>query len=335
MSRKEELVPTYRIDTHHHFLPPRYVSAIGEDAIARTLVSARAPAWSPSMSIEAMDRNGIQTAVLSISAPGFTCCDSDDAAALCRHCNEYAAQMKLDHVTRFGSFASLPLPNIDLSLKEIAFSFDELRADGVCLLTNYDGRYLGNEHFSPLFEELNRRKAVVYVHPTEAPFTCLCGLPPASLEFPFDTTRAIASLLFSGAFARYRDVKFIFSHAGGTIPFLAGRLARLETRDDFASQIPEGVLAELRRLYFDTALSATDVALQGLLQLTSIDHVLFGSDYPHAPEATMNGSIRSLSNFGIEATGLLKIERENALRLLPSLLPNAQVRQPVSIQAVP
>ncbi|MDI1342868.1 MAG: amidohydrolase family protein [Pseudolabrys sp.] len=309
---------TRRIDTHHHFLPPFYLSEVGAEAIGRTLVSGRAPEWTPRHSIDAMDRNGIATAIVSISAPGFAC---DDAKKndLCHRCNDYAAQMRGDHPGRFGSFAALPLPDIDASLAEIDRSLGSLGAEGICLLTNYDGRYLGDPLFEPVFEELNRRRAVVYVHPTESPCGCGVGLPPASLEFPFDTTRTVASLLFSGRLNRCRDIKFIFSHAGGTIPFLADRLARLERRPDYKQHVPDGVLAELKRLYYDTALSANRLSMTTLLGLVTARQVLFGSDYPYAPEDAMAGTVKGLNALNLPADDLTAIERTNALTLMPSL----------------
>lgn len=310
----------HRIDTHHHILPPRYMKAVGESAIAQTLVSGKAPRWTPAHSIEVMDRNGIETAVVSISAPGFSCASAEGAEELCRHCNEFAARMRQDYPGRFGSFASLPLPDVDLSLKEISYSLDQLKADGVCLLTNYNGLYLGDDLFELVFDELNRRGAVVYVHPTVMPFACLCSLPPASLEYPFDTTRAIANLIFKGTFIRYRNLRFIFSHAGGAITSVAERLSRLEARPDLKKGAPDGVAAELRRLYFDTALSANDLSLSGLLQITSTDKILFGSDFPHAPEATLATSVSYFSSLQCDPIDLIKIERENARRLMPNLL---------------
>jgi predicted TIM-barrel fold metal-dependent hydrolase len=307
-----------RIDTHHHFVPPFYLSEVGAEAVARTLVSGRAPDWTPQHSIDAMDRNGIATAVVSISAPGFLC-DDGKRPDLCRRCNDYAARMCSDHPGRFGSFAGLPLPDIDASLAEIDRALGTLKAEGICLLTNYDGRYLGDPHFAPVFDELNRRRAVVYVHPTEGPCTCGPALPPASLEFPFDTTRAVASLLFNGTLNRCRDIKFIFSHAGGTIPFIAERLARLERRPDYARHVPEGVLAELKRLHYDTALSANRLAMNTLLSLVTVRQVLFGSDYPYAPEETMAGTVKGLGALNLAEVDLAAIERTNALGLMPSL----------------
>ncbi len=307
-----------RIDTHHHYVPPFYLSEVGAEAIGRTLVSGRAPEWTPRHSIDAMDRNGIATAVVSISAPGFAC-DEGKKTDLCQRCNDYAAQMRADFPGRFGNFASLPLPDIDASLAEIDRSSGVLKAEGICILTNYGGRHLGDPHFDPLFEELNRRQAVVYVHPTETPCSCDLGLPPASLEFPFDTTRAIAGLLFSGTLNRFRDIKFIFSHAGGTIPFLAERLARLERRPEYKSHVPEGVLAALKRLHYDTALSANRLAMDALLGLVPSRQVLFGSDYPYAPEEAMIGTVKGLNDLNLSGDDLAAIERTNAIRLMPSL----------------
>ena len=190
--------------------------------------------------------------------------------------------MRCDHPNRFGVFASLPLPDIEGSLREIAYALDELKSEGIGLLTNYDGKYPGDPAFAPVFEELNRRKAVVYFHPAQAPCCAAhgIGVPAATLDFPFDTTKAITSMLFAGTFARCRDIRFIFSHAGGTVPFLAERIARLQVRPEFKAAVPDGVMFELKRLFFDTALSANELAFSALLKLVAPDQVLFGSDYP-------------------------------------------------------
>jgi predicted TIM-barrel fold metal-dependent hydrolase len=309
--------PSGRIDTHHHFVPPRYLAEVGAAAVARTLVSGTAPEWTPQHSIDAMDRNGIATAVVSISAPGFLC-EEGKRIGLCQHCNDYAVKMRGDFPGRFGSFAGLPLPDVEESLKEIERSLDELKADGICLLTSYDGHYLGDARFAPVFDELNRRQAVVYVHPTEG-CTCDIGLPPASLEFPFDTTRTIASLMFAGTFNRCRDIKFIFSHAGGAIPFLAERLARLERRPDLKAYVPDGVIATLKRLHYDTALSANTLGMAALLRLVPVRQVVFGSDYPYAAEETMAGTVKGLAALDLPPADLAAIECGNALRLMPWL----------------
>jgi predicted TIM-barrel fold metal-dependent hydrolase len=313
-------VTPHRIDVHHHILPPDYVAAVGDARIGPLILAGRTPQWSPAQSVEAMDRNGIATAVTSISAPGLWFGDPRATRDLARHCNEYAAGIKRDHPGRFGMFACLPLPDVDASLKEIEYSLDVLRADGIGLLTSYGNQYPGDPAFAPVFDELDRRKAVVYFHPTAAPCSqCLGEIPAATLEFPFDTTRAITSLLYSGTFARCRNIRYIFSHAGGAVPFLAERIARLAVKPEYKKMVPEGVMAELQRLYYDTALSANQFAFRSLLELVPPTHVLFGSDYPFAPEATMTATVRGLSGLGLSAEALGAIERGNALALLPRL----------------
>lgn len=310
----------HRIDVHHHILPPEYVSAVGDDRIGPLILAGKTPDWSPEMSIEAMDRHGIATAITSISAPGLWFGDDDETLHLCRVCNEYAADIRRDHPGRFGVFASLPLPNVDASLSEIGHALDVLKADGIGLLTSYGDRYPGDAAFAPVFDELDRRDAVVYFHPTNASCSqCQPEIPAATLDFPFDTTRAIVSLLFSGTFARCRNIKWIFSHAGGAVPFLAERIGRLANRPDFKDKAPDGVIAELERLYYDTALSANWLAFRSLFELVTPDHVLFGSDYPFAPEITMTQSVKALGEMGLSDDVLRGIERDNALVLFPHM----------------
>lgn len=310
----------HRIDVHHHILPPDYVRIVGDDRIGPLILAGKTPEWTPAHSIAAMDRNGIETAVTSISAPGLWFGHSETTNALTRHCNEYAAELRRVHPGRFGMFASLPLPNVTASLKEIEYSLDVLKADGIGLMTNWDGKYPGDAAFAPIFDELNRRKAVVYFHPTSAPCSnCLSEIPAATLDFPFDTTRAITSLLFGGTLARCPDIRFIFSHAGGTVPFLADRIARLVVKPDFKAKVPNGVIPELQKLYYDTALSANARSFAALLALVAPSQVLFGSDYPFAPEATMTQTVDGLAKLGLGDEVLRGIERGNALGLIATL----------------
>ena len=310
----------HRIDVHHHILPPRYVAEVGDHRIGPLIVSGKTPQWTPAQSVEVMDRHGIATAVTSMSAPGLWFGDSQATRDLTRHCNDFAAQMQSDHPGRFGLFAALPLPDVDASLAEIEYAIDVLKADGFGLVTNYGGTYPGDAAFRPVFEELNRRKAVVFFHPNDVPCsTCLGEIPAATLEFPFDTTRAVTSLLYSGTLARCPDIRFIFSHAGGTIPFLAERIARLAARPEFKAAVPNGVLPEFQRLYYDTALSANALAFSALLKMVSADHVLFGTDYPFAPEPTATATVKGLGELGLSEKNLRGIERDNALRLMPRL----------------
>jgi predicted TIM-barrel fold metal-dependent hydrolase len=312
-------VNTGIIDVHHHILPSAYPAAVGERLGPQGLLGPP-PQWSPALSIEAMDRNGIGTAVTSISSPGVWFGDVRETWRLARLCNEYASGLKRDHPGRFGMFAVLPLPDVDASLREIEYVLDALKGDGFGLLTNYSGKYPGDALFAPVFDELNRRKAVVFFHPTMAGYgRYFPEIPAPSLEFPFDTTRAITSLLYSGTLARCRSVRFIFSHAGGTVPFLAERIARLIIRPEFRSTAPDGVLAEFARLYYDTALAANPLCFSPLRQLVSTSNILFGSDYPHAGEPTMNATVQGLRDLKLDEADRSAIETGNGLRLFPGL----------------
>jgi 6-methylsalicylate decarboxylase len=311
----------HRIDIHHHSLPPTYVREIGGARIGPLLVSGKMPVWTPQHSIDAMDRNGIEKAITSLSAPSLWFDDVEQTRVLTRECNEYSARMRDSHPGRFGMFASLPIPDIDGCLREIAYALDELKADGISLLTNHHGKYPGKSQFAPVFDELHRRHAIVHFHPAEAPESnpYRLPIPAATLDFPFETTRAIASLLISGTLTRCRNIRFIFSHAGGAIPFLAERIVRLEMRPEFRDKLPDGAMFELKRLFFDTALSANVLIFSSLLKFVSHEQVLFGSDYPYAPETTTVASIKGLANLGLPQEILYAIERTNALRLLAAV----------------
>lgn len=308
-----------RIDVHHHILPPAYVRRLGARIGAQGL-SGATPAWSAEVSLEAMDRNGIGLALTSVSSPGFWFGDTAESADLARASNEFAAALSKDHPRRFASFAGLPLPSIEASLDEIAYAFDRLGACGVTLMTNYSGKTLGDAAFAPVFDELNRRNAVVFIHPTLAGYGhYMDSIPPPTLEFPFETTRAITSLIFSGTLSRCTNIRFIVPHAGGAAPFLAHRIGRLTRIPAFQDKAPHGVLHELRRLYYDTALSANPVAFASLLQVADPARILFGSDYPHAGEPTLRETVQGLHGLGLETRMLGAIESKSARQLLASV----------------
>lgn len=309
-----------RIDVHHHIVPPEYVAAVGEKAIGALAPNRQVPRWDVSKSLEAMDRNGITSAVVSVSAPGVLLDDLGKTSRLARACNEFAAQMVADHPTRFGLFASLPMPDTTAGLLELNYALDVLHAEGIVMMTNYRGLYLGEPVFASVFDEMNRRKTVVYVHPT----TCVCNVdvlpdnPPSLIEFPHDSTRTITSLLFSGTFSRCPDIRFIFSHAGGTLPFLANRIARIGALDrSLAAKTPEGVMPLLKRLYYDTAASANSVSFGALMQLVTPKNVLLGTDFPFISEAGMKATVAGLREVGLDATAVRAIEAENAVALFP------------------
>jgi 6-methylsalicylate decarboxylase len=309
-----------RIDTHHHIYPPFYV-AKQEDRLKATAhaLFAKVKAWTPSQTVEGMDRNGIATAVVSISSPGVWFGDDAEARALARTCNEYAAQMMRDYKDRFGSFAILPLPDIDGSLREIEYAFDVLEADGVALMSNCNDQWPGDVAFAPVFDELNRRKAVVYFHPTAASFLerVIPGVPPPTIEFPFDTTRAIVSLLFGGTLSRCPDIRFIFSHGGGALPMLAGRIVGLAgNRKDLAERVPGGVANALSRLYLDVVGVHSRACFDAVRDLVGSSHLLFGTDVPFwAAETAVSG----LANLKLQPTERAAVEAGNAAGLFPRL----------------
>jgi predicted TIM-barrel fold metal-dependent hydrolase len=250
-----------RVDVHHHFFPPEYLEPLavwGKREGAGGLQPVQRD-WSIAGDLEEMDRSGVATAILSISTSGIYFGDKEQARRVARLCNEYAARMAQDHPGRFGLFASVPMPDVDGTLREIAYALDVLKADGIGLMTSYDDLYPGDKRFAAVFEELNRRRAITYFHPLAAP---CCGhlqpgVPASLLEYPHDTARAVASLLFNGALAKYGQIRFLFSHAGASIPVLAGRIgAGSKTRKDLAEIAPGGIDQLLTGLYYDTAHSA-------------------------------------------------------------------------------
>ena len=308
------------VDVHHHLVPPAWIAERFEAVTATNRRISALTDWTPQRSVEEMDRNAVATAITSVTNPGVWCDNAGRANALARSCNEFAADIARDFPGRFGLFASLPLPDVDGSLAEIAYALDVLHADGIGLMTSYDGKWPGDSAFAAVFDDLNRRKAVVYFHPTVA--DCCIGLipdvPPSMVEFPFDSTRAVVSLLTSGTFARCRDIKWIFSHGGCALPMLAHRIAASVGSDPkFAPCAPDGVLEEISRLYYDTAQVANPCSMAALRQLASLPHILFGSDYPMAG---IGRTIEGLSQLDLPASDLKAIGRENAMQMFPRLM---------------
>lgn len=310
------------VDTHHHFFAPEYLRTQVEWENRRKIPPNPAVSgWSKTRTLEEMDRGGVRTAILSLaSTPGvWFDLPAPEVVRIARICNDYAAQVVRDHPGRFGFFAPLPMVDIDASLREIEYAFDVLRADGVGLQTNYGDKWPGDPLYRPVFDELNRRKALVYFHPLVA--SCCSRLSvgtfPAVIEVPHDTTRAVASLLLSGGFARWRDIRWLFSHAGGTVPMLAGRMEYFfKDRKDIGSIAPEGVEAELRRLYYDTANATAPASMAALTRLVPGSQVVFGSDFPYVPVAEQAEALETLGLAGAQVDA---IRSGNAARLMPRL----------------
>jgi predicted TIM-barrel fold metal-dependent hydrolase len=300
----------YRIDVHHHLVPPDYRTAVGAAAAA-------SPPWTPAQSIDVMDKGGVEKAILSLSMPGVWLGDVQQARILARIVNDYGALTARDHPGRFGLFAALPLPDIEGSLREIEYVYGTLQVEGIGLLTSFGNQWLGDMAFAPVWEELNRRRAVVYTHPL-TPACCGnlgYGLGPGAIEWATDTTRTIASLLFSGTAARYPEIRWIFSHGGGTFPFLLSRFVREEqTQKGIEQRLPRGLMYEVRKFYYDTAQANTAGALDALLEMAPSSQVLYGSDYPFRTFEEVTGGLAAYRRFA--AGDLRAIERDNALRLL-------------------
>jgi len=302
------------VDVHHHLAPPVY-----KDDLARRKTGERPMLeWTPEKSLADMDAAGVATAMLSITEPGVWFGDDAAAVPLARACNEWNAKLAADSRGRFGSFACLPLPNVEGSLREIEYALDTLKCDGIGLMTSYGDKWLGDGSFAPVMDELNRRKAVVYTHPLR-PDCCrnlIVEVPPSAIEFGTDTTRTIASLLFTGTASRCPDIKFIFSHAGGTMPFLIERFVRLAmTSKAAAAKTPEGVMALLQRFHYDTAQAANPVAMGALAKIVPTTQILFGTDFPFRTSADHVNGLKAI----FAEADLRKIESDNARALLPRL----------------
>jgi aminocarboxymuconate-semialdehyde decarboxylase len=250
--------------------------------------------------------------------------DASKARALARRCNEFSAELVRSRPDRFGGFACLPLPVVDGSLEELSYALDILRLDGFVLFTNSNSVYLGDATLEPIFEELERRKTVVYVHPNPSPDAVAhsLGLPDNLLDFPTDTNRAVAQMHYTNRFARTPNVKYIFSHAGGSIPYLAARFAIIDEMGFIPGGEQRGTAADMfRRIYWDTALAASDPVLRMLRDVAGMNQVLYGTDFPYLRRdlavSTKQRIVQSSELNDTEKQGILA---GNALRLFPHRL---------------
>ncbi len=304
----------HRIDVHHHLTPPAYVQRLAP----RMPLSPLQTGWTVARTLADIDQAGIRTAMLSVTSPGFWFGDAADARDLVRASNEYGQGLVRDHAGRFGHFAALPLPDVDGALEATRHALDVLGADGVALFTSYQGKYLGDASFAPLFQELNRRRAIVYTHPN----TSLCcanvqpGIPEPAIEFGTDTTRTIASWVFGGFAQRFPDLRIIFSHAGGSLPALVERFDFMARQGPNQARFPDGIRPLLRGLFYDTAQASDPAPMAGLRSIVPISQVLFGTDYPYRRGAE---NVEGLAALGWTAAELAAVERGNAERLLPKL----------------
>ncbi|MEU5763937.1 amidohydrolase family protein [Nocardia sp. NPDC047648] len=321
---------TYRIDLHAHFLPPDYRAALLEHGHV-TIGGYPTPDWSPEQALAFMDYYGIQAQALSVSDPGVSFLRGKEATDMARYCNTYAAGLLRDHPERFGAFAVLPMPDIPASIAEAAYALDELRLDGVVLLSAYDGVYLGDPRFEPLLIALNQRNAYVFVHPAAIAADAKPKLPlPDFLEeFTFDTTRAATLMMATGMTQRYPNIRFQLAHAGGTLPFLSHRISvasQTVIGELWPEDLPRPSLLDTQRqignFYYDTALSGSAAAMASVLAVGKRDHVVFGSDWPFSaltlPQSGTHDPAPGLSDI-FDADQRMEVERINPLRQLPRL----------------
>ncbi|MEB3031413.1 amidohydrolase family protein [[Mycobacterium] nativiensis] len=318
-----------RIDTHHHLIPPDYRKALQRAGIDEAGGRAM-PDWSPEGSLEAMADLDVGTAILSVSTPGTTFLPAAaDAAALARDLNDYTTQLVAAHPDRFGFFATVPMPHVDAAVAESVRALDELHADGVVLLANSAGVYLGQDGQDELFAALDARSAVVFIHPADLPGPAVPGVVPFAADFLLDTTRAAYLLVRHGIRRKYPRIRFILSHAGGFVPYASHRMAVAITGDTGAS--PADSLDDFAGFYFDTALSSSAAALPSLLAFAQPGHITFGSDWPFAPIAAGKLFAAGLETYaGLDGTTREAIHRTNALALFPRFgTVTAPIRQPV------
>lgn len=302
-----------RIDTHHHIVPPEYGEWLERKGVLAG--GLLIPAWSEETALEFMDRAGIGAAVMSVSTPGVHLGDDAEARDKAREVNEFAAQVVRRHPNRFGFFATLTLPDVEGAIAEARHAFDVLGADGVVLLANVNGTYLGHEAWEPLFAALDQRQAVVFVHPSILPAPPVPGIPPFAADFLLDTTRAAISMARAGILERYPNLNIILSHAGGFLPYAAERVAHHCSADGRTA----GGITRLRRYWFDTALSSSPYALPSLLAFADPSRITFGSDWPYAPAPTARHFGRLLDGFELPTELRSAIHHGNAERLFPRL----------------
>jgi predicted TIM-barrel fold metal-dependent hydrolase len=301
------------VDVHHHVWAPEFLKELE----SRKLAEPPARNWSLNKTLDDMAKAGVTYTLTSPTTPAAGFGDVATMRRMARISNEYGAQLARDYPRQFGFFATLPMLDVDSALSEIAYSCDVLKANGIAMLTSYNGKWLGDPAFAPIMNEINRRKLTVYTHPSN---TQCCqnlqeGVPGSTIEFATDTTRTITSLLFSGTATRCKDIQFIFSHAGGTMPFLVERLTMLpKLNANFGKILPsEQVIPTLRRFYYDTAQASHPGAMLSLLNLVDVSQVVFGTDFPYR---TSLDHVKGLMAMGFSMNDLTAIESRNAQRLL-------------------
>jgi len=314
-----------RFDVHAHYVPDFYRRAAEAAGFGKPDGMPGIPPWSLDSALTMMDRNDIETSMLSISAPGIFFGDAAAAVSLARDVNEFAAGIVAKHPGRFGFFAMLPLPDVEAALAEIAYAMDVLRADGIVITSNQSGIYPGDPRYEPVFAELGRREANLFVHPTSPSCRCPGGtelnIPRPIVEFMFETTRVVSNLILTGTTRRHPGMRLIIPHAGAALPVLTDRIAGVLGMLPSTSELaPSQVYEEMSRIFYDVAGFSLPRLLPVLLQITGHDHLLYGSDWPHTPEAVVAGMIRDLETAELFDEARRKaLWHGNARRIFPRL----------------
>jgi 6-methylsalicylate decarboxylase len=298
-----------RVDCHAHVHPPDYRKALGDIPLPPTTLAG----------LEAdMERYEIDAAVISVGPPAAYVGPHQDPVDVARVANDGIAEIVRAQPRRFAGLATLPLPNVDAALVELERCYDELELDGIMLLTNVAGTYLGGDELEVLFEELSKRQAYVFVHPGFQPYQPPLSHPVWLYEFPFETVRAVTNLIYSGTLERHPEIRIQLSHLGGATPFLAHRLASLADREPEEARLaPAGVLSYLRALYYDTGLANNVPALAATREVTSLDHIVFGTDWPYA--ALPTDSTDPAPALDVLGENRAAVEAGNAAALVPRL----------------
>lgn len=309
------VVSPKRIDVHTHYVPPFWGESLhehGGDPSGWTL-----PSWDPDTHQRFMADNGIATSILSLTAPSVVGWPDDERRAMARRVNEYSTALVTEQPEAFGYFATLPLPDVDGAVTEACFALDELRADGVVLLSSFDDVYLGDTRLAPLWSALDERSAVVFVHPGHPSIATLPGVPGPLVDYPFESTRTAVHMVFNGIHDMYPGVKIVLSHAGGFLPYAVTRFCLLQAELDPQGPPADDLEAKFKRFYFDTALSSSAYALPSFLAFADPARILYGSDFPYAP-AVVGTRFTELLDAGV-GDRAAAINRENAVALFPRL----------------
>ncbi len=312
------------IDIHHHYFPPELQTAMSAWQKKHNLSPIGPPVttWTQEKALAEMDATGISTSILSLASMHgvWFGADPKSVPGLAHTCNDYAAKMSRDHPGRFGIFATLPMPDVEASLREVKYAFDTLHADGIGIPTSWGDKWPGDPAFDALWAELNRRKAMVVFHPY-APNCCSMlqpGVNESYVEYPYDTARTFLSLLFGGTLVKYRDVRWTLVHGGGTLPYLAGRITNLAANSHAKLGVvaPNGIDFELKRMYYDTANATYPPTMAALIKYIPASQIMFGTDYPYV---TGKQNVGPLESDGLSADDVAAIERGNAMRMIPRL----------------